>query len=76
MLAGLLGAILLLGGTHGVHELGLRVLSLHLAVQGHHLLVPLAQSGAQSALATCLLAGSCTFITLFASTCIGHLVFY
>jgi hypothetical protein len=76
VLAGLLGAVLLLGRTHGVHELGLGVLSLHLTVQGHHLLVPLTQSGAQHALATRLLAGICTFITLLASTCIGHLVFY
>lgn len=32
MLAGLLGAVLLLGRTHGVHKPGLRVLSLHLTV--------------------------------------------
>jgi len=75
VLAGL--AILLLGSAHGVHQLGRRILLLHLTVQGHHLLVPLTESGAQDALATCLLTLLHGYnIALLARTCIGHFVFY
>ena len=73
----LAGTLLLLGGAHGIHEAGLGVLLLHLAVQGHHALVPLTERGAQLTLATFLLAGHTTLLTLFTSAgCVGHLVFY
>ncbi len=75
VLAGL--AILLLGRAHGVHQLGRRILLLHLAVQSHHLLVPLTESGAQYALATRLLTLLHGYIlALLTRTCIGHFVFY
>lgn len=63
----MLAGLLLLGRTHGIHELGLGVLLLHLTVQRHHTLVPFTQRGAQLALATLLLASICTLLTLLIS---------
>jgi hypothetical protein len=70
-----LASLLLLGCTHGIHELGLGVLLLHLTVQRHHTLVPFTQRRAQLALTTRLLASLIGTSTLLLSLIVvGHLV--
>ena len=77
----LAGTLLLLGCTHGIHELSLGVLLLHLTVQRHYTLVPLTERRAQLTLATILLAG-CSAVSAVATLLtrllitVDHLVFY